>query len=157
VLAEGGYTKESLKKDLTATARILTYEYAWSRVHGSYGAIYPGFEEELAKAVAEPRAEKGKLPPWYPKFPGSEELQTHPTVTNFTDLEILVLGDPSRNKVQTLAANGYGHKEIRLPKNWDDLMKTAGYRPLKEFMVKAPAAYKVAAEVPAPAPAATAK
>jgi hypothetical protein len=153
VLAEGGYTKESLKKDLAATARVITYEWAWSKVHGSYGAIYPPFEQELVKVLAEPRAEKGKLPPWYPRFPGWEEIQTTPSVTNPNDLEILVLGDPSRNKVQTMSANGYGHKQIRLPKNWDALMKTAGYRPLQEFHTSPE---KAKGNAPPPAPVNTA-
>ena len=136
VLADGGYSKESLKADLTKTARIVTYEMAFSRVHGSYGAIYPPFEQELAKLLAEPRAEKGKLPPWLPRFPGWEEIQTTPVVSKPTDLEILVLGDPSRNKVQTLSANGYNTMQVKLPKNWDELMKKAGYRPLQEFMLQ---------------------
>lgn len=138
VLAEGGYTKESLKKELAATARVVTYEWAWSKVHGSYGAIYPPFEEELATTMAEARAEKGKLPPWYPRFPGWEDIKTTPVVSGPSDLEILVLGDPSRNKVQALSANGYNTIQIRLPKNWDELMKAAGYRPLSEFLLSAP-------------------
>jgi hypothetical protein len=150
VLAEGGYTKESLKKDLAATARIVTYEWAWSKVNGSYGAIYPPFEQELVTTMADSQAEKGKLPPWYPRFPGWEDIKTTPVVKNPSDLEILVVGDPSRNKVQTLTANGYGHKQIRLPKNWDELMKAAGYRPLQEFILTTPAPT-------ASAPAATAK
>jgi hypothetical protein len=136
VLADGGYTKESLKADLKKTARVVTYEWAFSKVHGSYGAIYPPFEEELAKTLAEPRAEKGKLPPWFPRFPGWEEIKTTPVVDNTGDLEILVLGDPSRNKVQTLSANGYSRIEIRLPAKWDELMTKAGYRPLREFLLR---------------------
>jgi hypothetical protein len=136
VLADGGYSKESLKVDLAKTARIVSYEWAFSKVHGSYGTIYPPFAEELAKTMAEPVAERGKLPPWYPRFPGWEDIQTHPVVTNPSDVEILVLGDPSRNKVQTLSANGYSAKEIRLPPKWDQLMKEAGYRPLREFYLK---------------------
>jgi len=137
VLAEGGYTKERLKADLTSTARIVSYEWAWSKVHGSFGAIRLPFEEELPKTMAEPESEKGKLPPWYPRFPGWEQIQTHPVVESPKDLDILVLGDPSRNKVQTLTANGYSTKEIPLPKNWDELMKAAGYRPLREFYLAA--------------------
>lgn len=138
VLAEGGYTKDSLKADLAKTARIVTYQWAFSKVHGSFGTIYGPFEEELAKVMAEPRTEKGKLPPWYPRFPGWEEIQTTPSVPNPSALEILVLGDPSRNKVQILSAGGYNTIQIRLPKNWDALMKSAGYRPLREFFLSAP-------------------
>jgi hypothetical protein len=135
VLAEGGYTKESLAEDLAETARIVTYEWAFSKVHGSYGAIYPPFEQELAETLAEPRAEKGKLPPWLPRFPGWEEIKTTPVVPDPSYLQILVVGDPSRNKVQTLSANGYSTMEIRLPDNWDELMKEAGYPPLDDFLL----------------------
>jgi hypothetical protein len=136
VLADGGYTKQSLKTDLVKNARMITYEWAFSKVHGSYGAIYPPFDEELVNTMAEPRAEKGKLPPWLPRFPGWEEIKTTPVLANESDLEILVLGDPSRNKVQTLSANGYNSIQVRLPANWDALMKTAGYRPLEEFLLR---------------------
>ena len=72
-----------------------------------------------------------------PRFPGWQEIKTTPVVASTNDLEILVLGDPSRNKVQTLSANGYNTIQIRLPKNWDELMKAAGYRPLREFQLSA--------------------
>ena len=51
--------------------------------------------------------------------------------------EFLVCGDPSRNKVQTLAGGtGKSIKEIHLPANWDELMEKAGYRPLSEFVIE---------------------
>ena len=52
-------------------------------------------------------------------------------------VRLIELGDPSRNKVQILSAGGYNTIQIRLPKNWDELMKTAGYRPLSEFLLSA--------------------
>jgi hypothetical protein len=52
-------------------------------------------------------------------------------------VEIIVCGDPARNKVQTLAGGaGVAIKEIKLPAKWDELMEKAGYRPLKEFYLK---------------------
>jgi hypothetical protein len=59
-------------------------------------------------------------------------------VANPRDLEILIVGDPSRNKVQILSAGGYNTIQIKLPPNWNELMKTAGYRPLSEFLLSAP-------------------
>jgi hypothetical protein len=135
VLADGGYTKETLKKDLVETARMVSYEWAFSKVHGSYGRIYPPFERELANTLADPRAEKGKLPPWLPRFPGWEEIKTTPALRNEEGLEIIVCGDPSRNKAQTLAGGGLNTVEIRLPENWDELMEEAGYPPLEEFFL----------------------
>ena len=55
--------------------------------------IYPPFEQELAKTLAEPRSEKGKLPPWYPRFPGWEEIATHPSVANPNDLLLVCPSD----------------------------------------------------------------
>lgn len=57
---------------------------------------------------------------------------------NPSDLEILVLGDPSRNKVQIVPAGGYNTIQIKLPKNWDALTKSPRYRPLSEFFLSAP-------------------
>jgi hypothetical protein len=61
---------------------------------------------------------------------------TTPTATA-SKIQIIVCGDPNRNKVQTLAGgNGRTIKEIKLPAKWDQLMQEAGYRPLREFLIK---------------------
>jgi hypothetical protein len=134
ILAEGGYTRKSLREDLMKTGRKITYETIFSQVYGSYGAFQESFEAELAKALRNPENEKGKLPPWYPRFPGWEEIQTTPAIKM---VEIIVCGDPARNKVQTLAGGaGVAIKEIKLPAKWDELMEKAGHRPLKEFYLK---------------------
>ena len=136
VLAAGGYTKRSLIEDVAKNARRITYEWTFSKVYGSLGKVRGSFEDELAKSMKEPDAVKGKLPPWYPRFSGWEEIVTTPTVTPGR-VKIIVCGDPNRNKVQTLAGGmGGAIKEIRLPANWDELMKKSGYRPLSEFLIK---------------------
>jgi hypothetical protein len=135
LLADGGYTKRSLIDDLTRGARRITYEWTFSKVYGSFGLVLGSFEEELARSMKAPGAEKGKLPPWYPRFPGWEEIVTTPAATR-GKLQIIVCGDPNRNKVQTLAGGmGAAVKEIRLPANWDELMEKSGYRPLREFSI----------------------
>jgi hypothetical protein len=136
VLADSGYTKKSFKEDLIKTARIGAFEYNWHRVYGSFGKVYPSFEKTLAEFQASPSAEKGKLPPWYPKFPGWEDFITTPSLQT-GKVEILVCGDRSRNKTQTMAGPGASSppptREVRLPANWDALMKKLGYPPLKNF------------------------
>jgi hypothetical protein len=132
VLAAAGYNRKSLKENLIKNARKITYEWAFSKVHGTFGRVYKSFEEELKNCLAEPEAEKGKLPPWYPRFPGWEEIQTTPTVQPGA-IELLVCGDPSRNKAQALAGGALVPAEIKLPPNWDALMKERGYKPLKDF------------------------
>ncbi len=135
VLAAGGYSKRGLIHDLTKNSRRITHEWVFSKVYGSFGRVLGSFEAELAKSLRAPGAEKGKLPPWYPRFPGWEEIVTTPAVTH-GKLQIIVCGDPNRNKVQTLAGGmGAAIEEIRLPANWDELMEALGYRPLSEFLI----------------------
>ena len=137
VLAAGGYkSKKALIDDVVQNARRVTYEWTFSKVYGSYGRVLGSFDNELAKSLKERGAEKGKLPPWYPRFPGWEDIVTTPTATA-AKVQIIVCGDPNRNKVQTLAGgNGRTIKEIKLPAKWDALMQESGYRPLKEFSIQ---------------------
>ena len=132
LLADGGYSKQSLKEDLLKNARRFTYEWSFCKVNGSFGRVYPSFDEELKNCLAEEGVEKGKLPPWYPRFPGWEAIETTPSI-QADKLDILVCGDPSRNKAQTMAGAKMVAKEIALPANWDELMKKKGYRPVKSF------------------------
>ncbi len=130
VLAEAGFTKESVKEHLRKAARKVTYTWTFSQVYGSFGEVYPPFREQLEFNLK--KAEKGKLPPWYPRFNGWEEIETTPSIGR--GIDILVCGDPSRNKVQTLAGSALSaHTEIQLPSNWDTMMGDLGYPPLKNF------------------------
>jgi hypothetical protein len=132
LLAKGGYSKKSLREDLIKNARKVTHEWAFSKVNGSFGRVYPSFEEELGKCLVEPEVEKGRLPPWYPRFPGWDEIETTASL-QADKIEFLICGDPSRNKAQTMAGGGLVTKEIKLPANWDTLMQKKSYRPLKSF------------------------
>ena len=80
ILAEGGYTKKSLRQDLMKTGRKITYEAVFSQVYGSFGKVYGSFEAELEKALSDKNTQKGKLPPWYPRFPGWEKIETTPAI-----------------------------------------------------------------------------
>ena len=136
VLAKGGYTKKKLIEELVDTARKPTYEWTFSKVYGSYGRIFSSFDSEVEKDLRDRRAAKGKLPPWYPRTPGWEEVKTTASIAP-NGIRILVCGDPSRNKAQVLAgATGKSVKQIKLPANWDEIMEKAGYRPLKEFVIE---------------------
>lgn len=135
VLAAGGYTKTGLIEDLRRNSRRITHEWVFSKVFGSFGRVLGSFEDEFARSMRAPGAEKGKLPLWYPRFPGWEDIVTTPAVTRGR-LQIIVCGDPNRNKVQTLAGGmGAAIEEIRLPATWDELMEELGYRPLREFLI----------------------
>jgi hypothetical protein len=130
VLADGGYTKKSLKEDLVKTARIGAFEYNWHRVYGSFGRVYPPFEKTLAEFLASPAAEKGRLPPWYPEFPGWEEFVTTPSL-QAGKVEILVCGDRSRNKTQTMAST---HQRNKTAGELGCTDEEAGLSAAKEFL-----------------------
>ena len=77
------------------TGRKITYEAIFSQVHGSYGNVQGSFDAELAKALRNTNNEKGKLPPWYPRFPGWEEIETTPAIKM---VEFIVCGDPAQKQ-----------------------------------------------------------
>jgi hypothetical protein len=132
VLAAGGYTKQSFKEDLANNGRQAAHLNAYVSSINAVTGTLPTFEKALASVLAKPQAEKGKLPPWFKKFPGSEEIVTIPDI-NAKNIEFLVCGDPGRNKTQAFAGilNCRISKEINLPANWDALMAKLGYPPLK--------------------------
>jgi len=133
VLAAGGYTKQSLKEDLMKTARVTAYEAAYTSAYGFPPGTPPAFDVALKRTLERKDAEKGKLPPWYEKTPGWEEIVTIPATSG---IEILICGDEGRNKSQTLSGIG-GRlptpKQIKLPANWDKLTADLGYKPLKSY------------------------
>jgi hypothetical protein len=138
VLASGGYTKPTLISDLIKHARVPTYEYTYIQVYGNAGASFESFDEQLARNMKAKDAEKGKLPEWYGRFPGWEEVVTTPAMTQTPDpayvSRILVCGDPFRNKTQTLAGTfNFSPVKVELPANWDELMAKRGYKPLSSY------------------------
>jgi hypothetical protein len=135
VLAAGYTTKQSLIEDLIKHVRKPTYEAAFSKFFGSFGLVYGSFEEVLNDLLASPDAEKGKLPPWYGRFPGWEEIVTTPCIRADRPPEILVCGDANRNKTQTLPGGSVCTREVELPAKWDKLMSDLGYPALSECYI----------------------
>jgi hypothetical protein len=135
VLATEYKKKQSLIDDLIGAARKTTFEAAYSKLYGSFGPVYGSFEEILNELMSSPEAEKGKLPPWYGRFPGWEEIVTSPCISKERSPEILVCGDASRNKTQTLPGGSVSTCEVVLPKKWDKLMSDLGYPALSEFYI----------------------
>jgi hypothetical protein len=135
VLTAGYKTKQDLIGDLMKTARKTTFEAAFSKLYGSFGPVYGTFEEILNELLASPDAEKGKLPSWYGRFPGWEEIVTTPCINAERPPEILVCGDANRNKTQTLPGGSVSTREVELPAKWDKLMSDLGYPVLSECFI----------------------
>ena len=135
VLAAGYKTKQSLIEDLIKHVRKPTYEAAFSKFFGSFGLVYGSFEEVLNDLLASPDAEKGKLPPWYGRFSGWEDIVTTPCIRVDRPPEILVCGDANRNKTQTLPGGSVCTHEVELPAKWDKLMSDLGYPALSECYI----------------------
>jgi hypothetical protein len=136
VLTAGYKTKQSLIEDLIKTARKTTFEAAFSKYYGSFGLVYGTFDEILHDLLAGPGAEKGKLPEWYGRFPGWEEIVTTPCIIEERLPEILVCGDASRNKTQTLPGGSVSTCEVELPAKWDKLMSDRGYPALRDCYIE---------------------
>ncbi|MBR4320893.1 hypothetical protein, partial [Treponema sp.] len=56
---------------------------------------------------------------------------------NKGDTAFLVTGDANRNKVQVMPGGGFVTTEIKLPKNWNELVAPLGYQPIENFYLKA--------------------
>ena len=135
VLAAGYKTKQSLIGDLIKATRKPTFEAAFSKLYGSFGPVYGTFEEILDELLAGPEAEKGKLPPWYGRFPGWEDIVTTPCINTERPPEILVCGDANRNKTQTLPGGSVSSREVELPAKWDKQMSDLGYPVLSDCLI----------------------
>ena len=49
---------------------------------------------------------------------------------------LIITGDANRNKTMCVPGGGFVSVKIELPGKWDQLMEAAGYRPLKDFLLK---------------------
>ncbi len=132
-LAKKYRTPERLEKDLVMTARRPLKE----RVFANYYAN-PGSNPEEKRPIGQWKghisrsegASRTATPLWYDSSEG--EMMTIPTMQEGMTA-FLITGDESRNKIQTMPGGGYATVRIKLPRNWDSLVKELGYRPLSEF------------------------
>ncbi len=91
-------------------------------------------EMHVKKIIREEGGELTAPPPWLATAPGQEKIYTVPVMKPGMT-QILVTGDPDRNKVQTMPGGSTVTIEIKLPANWDERVAKLGYRPLKEFLL----------------------
>lgn len=133
-LAKKYPTTESLENILINLSRRPLQERAFANYYANPGGAKDGGQHTLKQYTGHLRrteqAQMTVAPAWHDT--DAQQIETIPTMRKNMTV-FLVTGDAARNKIQTMPGGGYSTVEIELPKNWDQLMKAAGYQPLKEF------------------------
>jgi len=133
-LAKKYPTTESLENTLINLSRRPLQERAFANYYANPGGAKDGGQHTLKQYTGHLRrteqAQMTVAPAWHDT--DAQQIETIPTMRKNMTV-FLVTGDAARNKIQTMPGGGYSTVEIELPKNWDQLMKAAGYQPLKEF------------------------
>lgn len=133
-LAKKYPTTESLENTLINLSRRPLQERAFANYYANPGGAKDGGQHTLKQYTGHLRrteqAEMTVAPAWHDT--DAQQIETIPTMRKNMTV-FLVTGDAARNKIQTMPGGGYSTVGIELPKNWDQLMKAAGYAPLKEF------------------------
>ena len=140
-LAKEYKTKSDLEDALIETARrplaLRTYAHYWANT-GSQQYKRRTFDEhyEMLKKEEVEQAKLTPTPEWYKPIIDEKEIMTIATM-NKGDTAFLVTGDANRNKVQVIPGGGFVTTEIKLPKNWNELVAPLGYEPIENFYLKA--------------------
>lgn len=137
-LARKYKSKEDLEKALIATARRPVAERAYANYYGNPGSAFNPETYSMRRHISRiGRVENSAvtpLPPWL-AWSGKSEMETVP-VMQAGKTALIITGDANRNKTMCVPGGGFASIKIELPANWDKLMETAGYQPLKNFMLK---------------------
>ncbi|MBQ8013221.1 MAG: hypothetical protein IJ257_02325, partial [Treponema sp.] len=140
-LAKEYQTKSDLEDALIETARrplaLRTYAHYWANT-GSQQYKRRTFDQHydmLSKDEAE-QAKMTPTPEWLKPIVKEDEIMTIATM-NKGDTAFLVTGDANRNKIQVMPGGGFVTTEIKLPKNWNELVAPLGYQPIENFYLKA--------------------
>ena len=139
-LAKEYKTKSDLEDALIETARrplaLRTYAHYWANT-GSQQYKRRSFDEHF-DMLSKDEAEQAKMTPtpeWLKPIVEDDEIMTIATM-NKGDTAFLVTGDANRNKVQVMPGGGFVTTEIKLPKNWNELVEPLGYQPIENFYLK---------------------
>lgn len=137
-LAKTFESKEALEQALIATARRPSEERAYANYWGNPGSAFNpetySLRRHSVRIHRQEGGEKTAVPPWL-AWTGLKHLDTVPVMTQ-GKTAMLVTGDASRNKTMCVPGGGFVSVKIELPKNWDALMKEAGYQPLSSFYLQ---------------------
>lgn len=115
--AEGGYSKQDVKEAVRRNARYTLAEVDFESYYGAHGGQRKTHRDYLDKGEL-PGVEKGKLPAWFPQAAEGEDA-TIPIAPAPQQLQIIVCGDPTRNKSMTFYTvyNPFVTKPVKLPAN----------------------------------------
>ena len=137
-LAKTFESKEALEQALIAMARRPSEERAYANYWGNPGSAFNpetySLRRHSVRINRQEGGEKTAVPPWL-AWTGLKHLDTVPVMTQ-GKTAMLVTGDASRNKTMCVPGGGFVSVKIELPKNWDALMKEAGYQPLSSFYLQ---------------------
>ncbi|WP_296327618.1 hypothetical protein [uncultured Treponema sp.] len=140
-LAKEYKTKSDLEDALIETARrplaLRTYAHYWANT-GSQQYKRRSFDEHF-DMLSKDEAEQAKMTPtpeWLKPIVKDDEIMTIATM-NKGNTAFLVTGYANRNKVQVMPGGGFVTTEIKLPKNWNELVEPLGYQPIENFYLKA--------------------
>ena len=130
-------SKNLLEDDLIKTARRPLWLRAFASYYGTGSSATSLQEhyEQLLQTSSE-KAEMTETPAWFKNLlPDQDEIMTVATM-NKGETKIILTGDESRNKIQTMPGAGYKTVQIELPNNWNELMEAKGYEALSSFYLE---------------------
>lgn len=126
--AAGGYSRQDVQNAVWKNARYTLAEVDFESYYGAHEGQRETHRDYVkAGKLPERVIEKGKMPKWFPKVAEGEDA-TIPVAPSAKQIPIFVCGDPTRNKSMTFYTfyNTLVTKPIKLPTNWDGLIKGAG-------------------------------
>ena len=131
-------TKEALEQALISTARqpLASRAYAnyWANPGSSFNENTYSLRRHSYRIAHTENARKTAVPPWL-QWTGAQEMETVPVMQQ-GKTALIITGDPNRNKTMCVPGGGFTSVKIELPRNWDELMEKANYKPLKSFYLQ---------------------
>ncbi len=134
ILKDRYSTIGGLEDALIDNTRRSAYERAFANYYANAGGRKDGgehtFNQYLSHIISSEGGEETLTPVWYDT--DGETMATIPTMQKGTTA-LLITGDASRNKIQTMPGGGNSMVKIELPANWNTLMAAKGYSALSDM------------------------
>ncbi len=136
ILSKKYHSPERLERDLIHTARRPLHERLLANYYANPGSApeerHP-LRHWLGHLKEAEHAQQTAPPVWHDT--SDEEILTIATMREGMTA-LLITGDASRNKLQTMPGGGFATVQIELPKAWNRLMEETGYLPLSTFEIR---------------------